>query len=103
MTPVDAAIVRRKLGHIIASLELLGPIRGMALEEYRRRVWERKGVERILQEAIEAALDVNAHLTAELGQGSSVPPSCRPLAIADLVRCMHPHYMNFRLRNAVTS
>src|SRR6185503_13337709 len=67
ISPVDAAIVRRKLGHIMASLELLGPVRGIALEEYRRHVWERKGVERVLQEAIEAALDVNAHLIAELG------------------------------------
>ena len=67
MSPIDAAVVRRKLGHIIASLELLGPIREISLQEYRRRVWERKGVERVLQEAIEAALDVNAHLIAELG------------------------------------
>lgn len=67
MSPIDAAIVRRKLGHIMASLELLGPMRGFPLQEYRRRVWERKGVERVLQEAIEAALDVNAHLIAELG------------------------------------
>ena len=67
MSPIDAAVVRRKLGHIIASLELLGPIREISLQEYRRRVWKRKGVERVLQEAIEAALDVNAHLIAELG------------------------------------
>ena len=68
MSPIDAAIVRRKLGHIMSSLELLRPIREIPLEEYRRRVWERKGVERVLQEAIEAALDINAHLIAELGQ-----------------------------------
>ena len=67
MSPIDAAIVRRKLGHIMTSLDLLGPMRGIPLHEYRRRVWERKGVERVLQEAIEAALDVNAHLIAELG------------------------------------
>ena len=67
MSPIDAAIVRRKLGHIMTSLELLGPMRGIPLQEYRGRVWERKGVERVLQEAIEAALDVNAHLIAELG------------------------------------
>ena len=67
MSPIDAAIVRRKLGHIMTSLDLLGPMREVPLQEYRRRVWERKGVERVLQEAIEAALDVNAHLIAELG------------------------------------
>ena len=52
MSPIDAAIVRRKLGHIMASLELLGPTRGIPLSEYRRRLRERQGVERILQEAI---------------------------------------------------
>lgn len=67
MSPVDAAIVRRKLGHIITSLELLRPIAGLAVHDYRGRVWERKGTERVLQEAIEAALDINAHLIAELG------------------------------------
>jgi uncharacterized protein YutE (UPF0331/DUF86 family) len=67
MSPIDAAIVRRKLGHIMTSLDLLGPMREIPLQEYRRRVWERKGMERVLQEAIEAALDVNAHLIAELG------------------------------------
>jgi uncharacterized protein YutE (UPF0331/DUF86 family) len=67
MSPIDAAVVRRKLGHIITSLELLAPMRTISLDEYRRRVWERKGVERVLQEAIEAALDVNAHLISELG------------------------------------
>ena len=51
----------------MTSLKLLGPMRRVPLEEYRRRVWERKGVERVLQEAIEAALDVNAHLISELG------------------------------------
>jgi uncharacterized protein YutE (UPF0331/DUF86 family) len=68
MSPIDAAIVRRKLGHIMTSLDLLRPMRDLPLEDYRRRVWERKGVERVLQEAIEAALDVNAHLIAERGQ-----------------------------------
>ena len=68
MSPIDAAVVRRKLGHIMSSLDLLGPIRDLPLQEYRQRVWERKGVERVLQEAIEAALDINAHLIAELGQ-----------------------------------
>lgn len=68
MTPIDAAIVRRKLGHIMRSLDLLRSIRTMPLAEYRTRVWERKGAERVLQEAIEAALDINAHLIAERGQ-----------------------------------
>ena len=67
MSPIDAAIVRAKLGHIMTSLDLLRPMRAMPLADYRARVWERKGVERVLQEAIEAALDINAHVIAERG------------------------------------
>jgi uncharacterized protein YutE (UPF0331/DUF86 family) len=67
VSPVDAAIIRRKLAHIAASLDGLRPISGFSLEEYRARFYERKAAERLLQEAIEAALDINAHLIAELG------------------------------------
>ena len=71
MSPIDAAIIRRKLQRITASLDGLRPIARLSLEEYRARFYERKATERLLQEAIEAALDVNAHLIAELG--SEVP------------------------------
>lgn len=71
MNPVDAAIIRRKLAHIAASLDGLRPISRLSLEEYRARFYERKAAERLIQEAIEAALDVNAHLIAELG--SEIP------------------------------
>jgi uncharacterized protein YutE (UPF0331/DUF86 family) len=67
VSPVDAAIVRRKLQHIASCLDTLRPIAGLSLDEYRTRVYERKAAERLLQEAIEAALDINAHLIAELG------------------------------------
>ncbi len=67
MSPVDAAILRRKLGHIVSSLTALRPLGQLSLEEYRRRVYERKAAERLLQEAIEAALDINAHVIAEHG------------------------------------
>lgn len=67
MIPVDAAIIRRKLQHITASLEGLRPIGRLRPEEYRARFYERKAAERLLQETIEAALDINAHLIAELG------------------------------------
>jgi uncharacterized protein YutE (UPF0331/DUF86 family) len=67
MSPIDAAIVRSKLGRIMTSLDLLRSVRAMPLEDYRTRVWERKGVERVLQETIEAALDINAHVIAERG------------------------------------
>lgn len=67
MSPVDAAIIRRKLAHIVASLDALRPIHRLSVEEYRASFYERKAAERLLQEAIEAALDINAHLIAELG------------------------------------
>jgi uncharacterized protein YutE (UPF0331/DUF86 family) len=64
---VDAAVIRRKLGYIAGSLDALRPIGRLSVDEYRARLYERKAAERLLQEAIEAALDVNAHLIAELG------------------------------------
>ena len=67
MSPVDAAIIRRKLQHIVSSLDGLRPIGRFSVEEYRARFYERKAAERLLQEAIEGALDINAHLIAELG------------------------------------
>ena len=67
MSPVDAAVIRRKLEHIPACLDGLRPLGRLSLEEYRARFYERKAAERLLQEAIEAALDVNAHMIAELG------------------------------------
>jgi uncharacterized protein YutE (UPF0331/DUF86 family) len=67
VSPLDAAIIRRKLQRITASLDGVRPIASLSLEDYRARFYERKATERLLQEAIEAALDVNAHLIAELG------------------------------------
>lgn len=67
MSPVDAAIIRRKLARVVTSLDGLRPIGRLTAEEYRGRFYERKAAERLLQEAIEAALDINAHLIAELG------------------------------------
>ena len=67
MSPVDAAIIRRKLLHIITFFDGLKPIARLSAEQYRARLYERKAAERLLQETIEAALDINAHLIAELG------------------------------------
>jgi uncharacterized protein YutE (UPF0331/DUF86 family) len=67
MSPVDAALIRQKLGHIAQALSALEPIGRLTLTEYRARLYERKAAERLIQEAIEGALDINAHLIAELG------------------------------------
>ena len=71
MSPVDAAIIRRKLGHITSALVALTPLSRLSPEEYRERLYERKAAERLLQEAIEAALDINAHVIAE--HGAAIP------------------------------
>lgn len=67
MSPVDREIVRRKLERIADSLRLLEPMKGLSLEAYRGDVYRRKATERLLQEIVEAAVDVNLHLLAAGG------------------------------------
>ena len=69
MSPIEAAVLRRKLEHIVSCLDNLRRIARMQPEEYASQdhLIERKATERMLQEAVEAALDINAHLIAELG------------------------------------
>ena len=88
MSPIDAAIIRRTLQRITASLDGLRPIARLSLDEYRARFYERKATERLLQEAIEAALDVNAHLIAELG--GEVPEEYYGVLPADLAGALAP-------------
>lgn len=72
MSPVEAALVERKLGQIAERLA--------HLERYAREGWpayqasfeRRKAAEKLLQETIEAAIDVNTHVLVELGH--AVPP-----------------------------
>jgi len=62
MSPIDAALVRRKLAVISRNLADLEPIAGLSLETYRIDRFRLKGTERLLQELIEAAMDANIHL-----------------------------------------
>ncbi|HXF93322.1 MAG TPA: DUF86 domain-containing protein [Nitrospiraceae bacterium] len=71
MTPVDPAVLRRKLAVIIDNLRTLEQVVTMPLDRYRREVFTRKGTERLLQEAIEAAFDINTHLIVH--SGATVP------------------------------
>jgi uncharacterized protein YutE (UPF0331/DUF86 family) len=72
MSPVERALVERKLGQLAERL--------VHLERYAREGWQayaanferRKAAEKLLQESIEAAIDVNTHVLVELGHG--VPP-----------------------------
>jgi uncharacterized protein YutE (UPF0331/DUF86 family) len=62
VTELDRALVRRKLATIARNLADLAAVEDLTLDEYRRDRFRQKGAERLLQEAIEAAVDVNLHL-----------------------------------------
>ncbi len=71
MSPIEVEIVRRKLAIIIENLKTLDPIKDMEPEEYLQEVYKRKATERLLQELIEAAIDINVHMIVE--KGHTVP------------------------------
>lgn len=65
MTPVETEIIRRKLAIIIENLKALEPIQGMGREDYIEDLYKRKATERLLQELIEAAIDINTHIIVQ--------------------------------------
>jgi uncharacterized protein YutE (UPF0331/DUF86 family) len=67
VTELDAQLARRKLATITRSLDLLAAIEGLPLAEYRADPFRQKGVERLLQEVVEAAVDTNLHLLRAAG------------------------------------
>ncbi len=71
MSPIEREIIRRKLLIIAENLKALEPIMNMNREEYIRDVYKRKATERLLQELIEAAIDINSHLIVQTG---NAPP-----------------------------
>jgi len=62
MTELDRALVRRKLAAMSRNLADLAAIEGLSLAEYMTDRLRRKAVERLLQEVVDAAVDVNLHL-----------------------------------------
>ncbi|MBM4053405.1 MAG: DUF86 domain-containing protein [Planctomycetes bacterium] len=62
MSPIEVEIIRRKLSIIAENLSALKPIETMTKAEYIKDVYKRKATERLLQELIEAAIDINSHL-----------------------------------------
>ncbi len=62
MTELDAQLARRELTTITRNLDLLGAVDGITLADYRADPFRRKGTERLLQEIVEAAVDLNLHL-----------------------------------------
>ena len=66
MTELDRALVRRKLAAISQNLADLRPIADFTLSEYMGDRLRRKAVERLLQEVVDAAVDVNLHVLRTL-------------------------------------
>lgn len=67
MSPIEKEILRRKLAVIVENLKALEPIKDMAKEEYINDIYKRKAAERLLQELIEAAIDINTHIIVQTG------------------------------------
>ena len=73
MTQPELDVVYRKLARINENLELLAQIAALSFGDYARKPLRRKAAERMLQEVIEAAVDINSHLLVAAGFPS--PPS----------------------------
>jgi uncharacterized protein YutE (UPF0331/DUF86 family) len=71
MSPVEEGILRRKLAAIVENLRALEPIARMTQTQYLEDLYKRKATERLLQELIEAAIDINTYIIVQTGQ--SVP------------------------------
>jgi uncharacterized protein YutE (UPF0331/DUF86 family) len=69
MSPLDAAIIRRKMQLISQNLRHLEEVQRIGFERYCQSVFERKAAERLLQELIEAAIDINLYILAASGAG----------------------------------
>lgn len=67
MNPIEKEIVRTKLSVIVENLKALEPIKGMSRKEYIEDLYKRKATERLLQEIIEAAIDINTHIIVQTG------------------------------------
>jgi uncharacterized protein YutE (UPF0331/DUF86 family) len=70
MSPLEKEIIQRKIAIIIENLKALETIKDMAKEEYLADLYKRKATERLLQELIEAAIDINVHIIAATGHSS---------------------------------
>lgn len=65
MSPIEKEIIRRKISVIIENLNALELIRNMTREQYADDIYKRKATERLLQELIEAAIDINTHIIVQ--------------------------------------
>ena len=67
MSPVEKEVIRRKIAVIIENLKALEAVKDITIEEYRDDIYKRKATERLLQELIEAAIDINTHIIVQTG------------------------------------
>jgi len=67
MSPLDVEIIRKKLGTIIENLKALEPIKSVRESEYKEDLYKRKATERLVQELIEAAIDINTYIIVQTG------------------------------------
>lgn len=67
MTQTERDVVYRKLSRINENLELLREPAALSFGDYLRQPFYRKASERMLQEVIEAAVDINSHLLVAAG------------------------------------
>ena len=67
MSPGEAERIRRKLAIIVESLRALEPIARMTQRQYLEDLYKRKATERLLQELIEAAIDINTSIIVQTG------------------------------------
>jgi uncharacterized protein YutE (UPF0331/DUF86 family) len=67
VTPSDPSVLRRKLVVIAENLKVLESIAVISPQRYRDELFTRKGTERLLQELIEAAIDLNTHILVQDG------------------------------------
>lgn len=71
MTPLDASLVRRKLAVIAANLDDLAAVEGLTIDAFRADRIRQKATERLLQEIVDAAADINLHLLRVAGAGAA--------------------------------
>jgi uncharacterized protein YutE (UPF0331/DUF86 family) len=67
VSPVQVEVIRRRLSVIVNNLTALEPFDNINADDYATDLYRRKAVERLLQELIEAATDINTHIIVETG------------------------------------
>jgi uncharacterized protein YutE (UPF0331/DUF86 family) len=72
MSPLEIAVLRRKLSRIVENLSELKAVKGLTVKEWRADSMRRAAAERWLHVCIEPAVDLNGHLL--VGLGHSPPP-----------------------------